>query len=202
MADQAVPIPNFEEPLVTPQFRITLGWRQFLVAIARAINGIEGFSTGDTKIGLSATIPTGWLLCNGQAISRTTYADLFALIGTTWGAGDGSTTFNVPDFRDRALVGASGTKALGTYGGAASVVLNTGQLPSHSHGVNDPGHSHTVSMDPGSVDVSPGSGFGVKGLGADSTSSSGTGISIQNTGSGNPVPTQSPYAAVYWLIKF
>jgi microcystin-dependent protein len=47
------------------------------------------------------TAPTGWLACDGQGVSRTTYADLFAAIGTTWGAGDGSTTFNVPDLRDR-----------------------------------------------------------------------------------------------------
>lgn len=59
------------------------------------------------------TIPAGWLLCNGAAVSRTNYARLFAKIGTRYGAGDGSTTFNVPDMRDRYPIGA-GTNLTGT----------------------------------------------------------------------------------------
>jgi len=59
---------------------------------------------GVVKMYAATTVPTGYLLCNGQAVSRTTYADLFAVIGETWGAGDSSTTFNVPD-----LVGAAPT---------------------------------------------------------------------------------------------
>jgi microcystin-dependent protein len=59
-----------------------------------------------------ATIPVGWLECDGSAVSRTTYADLFAAISTTWGAGDGSTTFNLPDCRGRTAIGAgTGTNA-------------------------------------------------------------------------------------------
>lgn len=61
-----------------------------------------------------ATAPNGWLLCQGQAISRTDYAELFAVIGTAYGSGDGSTTFNVPDFRDKFLEGASTTNPVGT----------------------------------------------------------------------------------------
>ena len=60
------------------------------------------------------TIPEGFLICNGAAISRTTYANLFDKIGTTYGSGDGSTTFNIPDLRDRYIIGAN-TNALGTY---------------------------------------------------------------------------------------
>ncbi|MBN3010378.1 tail fiber protein, partial [Ruthenibacterium lactatiformans] len=52
-----------------------------------------------------AAAPTGWLLCQGQAISRTTYAQLFSVIGTTYGSGDGKTTFNLPDMRGRVAVG-------------------------------------------------------------------------------------------------
>ena len=52
-----------------------------------------------------AAAPTGWLLCQGQAVSRTTYAQLFSVIGTTYGSGDGSTTFNLPDMRGRVAVG-------------------------------------------------------------------------------------------------
>jgi len=59
------------------------------------------------------TLPEGWLLCNGAAVSRSTYAGLFAKIGTKYGTGDGSTTFNLPDFRDRYAIG-SGTNLTGT----------------------------------------------------------------------------------------
>ena len=82
------------------------------------------------------TAPDNWMLCQGQAISRTTYAQLFAVIGTTYGAGDGTTTFNLPDFRGRTGVGksASGTFAnLGTKTGAETVTLNINQIPSHNH---------------------------------------------------------------------
>lgn len=61
------------------------------------------------------SVPTGYLLCNGAAVSRTNYANLFAAIGTLYGAGDGSTTFNLPDARDRVLQGASGTHSTGSY---------------------------------------------------------------------------------------
>lgn len=76
----------------------------------------------------------GWLLCQGQAVSRTTYADLYAAIGTTYGAGNGSTTFNLPDLQQRLPLGkaASGTgSALGETGGA---IDHTHTLPAHFHG--------------------------------------------------------------------
>lgn len=60
-------------------------------------------------------VPEGFLICNGAAVSRTTYASLFAAIGTLYGTGDGSTTFNLPDARDRVLQGASGTHSTGSY---------------------------------------------------------------------------------------
>lgn len=87
------------------------------------------------------TAPTGWLACDGSAVSRTTYAALFTAISTTWGAGDGSTTFNLPDFRRRTSVGSGGTSsgtlgnAVGNTGGAESVALSIAEMPSHTHGV-------------------------------------------------------------------
>ena len=80
-----------------------------------------------------STVPAGYLECDGSAVSRTTYALLFAVLGTTWGTGDGSTTFNLPDFRGRVSIGA-GT---GTAGGAtAHAMADYGgdeRLQSHSH---------------------------------------------------------------------
>ena len=97
-----------------------------------------------------ATAPSGWLLCDGSAVSRTTYANLFAAIGTAFGTGDGSTTFNLPDLRGRVAVGkdnmggsaasrmttaGSGVDGatLGANGGAETHTLTTPQMPAHSH---------------------------------------------------------------------
>ena len=105
--------------------------------------------------------PTGWLICDGSPVSRTTYAALFAVIGTAYGAGDGSTTFNLPNRTDRFGVGAGGTYARGSTGGAASATtssngahdhtgntgsttLTTNQIPSHTHtGSTNTTGSHT-----------------------------------------------------------
>lgn len=79
-----------------------------------------------------SSAPDGWLLCDGSAVSRTTYADLFDEIGTTWGSGDGSTTFNVPDRRNRVGIGA-GPKSLAATGGAETHTLTTAEMPAHTH---------------------------------------------------------------------
>ena len=99
------------------------------------------------------TSPPGFLLTYGQAISRSTYSQLWATIGTTWGAGDGSTTFNLPDIRGRLLAGADnmgGTAAnnltgytVGTTGGAQAVTLTSTQIPAHTH--TDAGHTHPIT---------------------------------------------------------
>lgn len=89
---------------------------------------------------VNATAPTGWLVCDGSAVSRSTYAALFAIVGTSYGSGDGSTTFNLPNIVDRVPVGKSGGKAIGTSGGSATATpsignttLSTSQIPSHGH---------------------------------------------------------------------
>lgn len=78
--------------------------------------------------------PDGFLLCNGSALSRTTYSSLFSVIGTTYGTGDGSTTFNIPNMSDRVTVG-KGTSfpTLGAKGGEINHTLTTAEMPSHSH---------------------------------------------------------------------
>lgn len=100
-------------------------------------------SSGDIKMSALAVAPSGWLPCDGAAISRSTYAALFTAIGTAYGAGDGSTTFNVPDLRGRFPVG------LGTHADVNALGKNEGvavgsRRPKHKHSVNDPGHTHTL----------------------------------------------------------
>jgi microcystin-dependent protein len=100
-----------------------------------------------TQYGGSAA-PTGWLLCDGSAISRTTYAALFSVIGTTFGTGDGSTTFNVPDLKGRVPVGRNAADVafdvLGESGGAKTHTLTSAEMPIHRHNVS--AYSHSVSQ--------------------------------------------------------
>ena len=77
--------------------------------------------------------PVGFLACNGIPVSRVTYETLFNAIGIRWGAGDGSSTFNLPDLRGRFAFGSDGSRAVGDLGGSESVMLSEGQLPTHSH---------------------------------------------------------------------
>ena len=89
---------------------------------------VEGVNTGIIIPWSSASVPSGFLTCNGAAVSRSTYAALFAVIGTSYGAGNGSTTFNVPNLTDRTCVGKSPTKSQFTTGGA-NTVTQTGNVP-------------------------------------------------------------------------
>jgi microcystin-dependent protein len=110
----------------------------------------------------SATVPQGWLLCAGQAVSRTTYVDLFGVISTTYGSGDGSTTFNLPDLRGRAVAGrdnmngtaanrlsathfGSSGQALGQAGGSEGQSLIESQMPAHTHFVANTDNTTTSS---------------------------------------------------------
>jgi len=127
-----------------------------------------------------ASAPSGWLMCDGSAVSRSTYATLFDVIGTTYGAGDASTTFNVPNLRQRFPLGkaASGTgSTLGSTGGAID----------HTH--TGPSHTHTSTT----VVVTDGTEVTTHTVATSPTNASGAG----NTGSANP-----PFLAVNYLILF
>ena len=85
--------------------------------------------------------PSGFLMCDGSAVSRSTYSDLFEAIGTTYGAGDGSTTFGLPDLSGRVVIGVSSTHALSSTGGEENHTLLSSEMPEHSHEVPQHGHA-------------------------------------------------------------
>lgn len=141
--------------------------------------------------------PSGWLKANGAAISRSTYADLFAAIGTTFGAGDGTSTFNLPDLRGEFVRGHDDGR--GVDAGRAFGSAQTGQNASHTHGVNDPGHSHSQSGESGfTTGASSGDVRGVFDYNK-RTGGAGTGISIQSSGGTEARPRN---VALLACIKF
>lgn len=145
-----------------------------------------------------STAPTGWLLCFGQAVSRTTYAALFTALGTAYGAGDGSTTFALPDLRgripggkdnmggsaaSRLTMAGSGVDglALGASGGAQTHTLTTGEMPAHSH---------TQAMT-----------TSVGGLTAGGVAASNTGSQTGTTGSGLAHNNTQPTIVLNYIVK-
>ena len=161
-----------------------------------------GAPTGSIFMWGTASAPTGYLLCNGAAVSRTTYSALFAAYGTTFGVGDGSTTFNIPNFSGRMPIGVDGTYTLASTGGAATTTLITANLPAHSHTITDPGHVHGLPNVFYSSSPFGGAGSGSLGQTTAATDNAFTGINgTNNTGSGTAATTISPYLGIYYIIK-
>jgi microcystin-dependent protein len=148
------------------------------------------------------TAPSGWLKCEGQAISRTTYATLFAVIGTTWGAGDTTTTFNVPDLRGMFVRG-TGTNATGSSSGAVGPSVGTYAADTylnHSHAVTDAGHFHGAGD---SFTVNNGSAQGVRTVGAttgSNTTTVTTGLTVNTSTTGGTETKPKNYGVLY-IIK-
>ena len=156
-----------------------------------------------------SSAPTNYLLCDGSAVNRTTYATLFGVIGTTYGVGNGTTTFNLPDMRGRAAVGA-GTgvgltaRALGSKAGEETHQLNTTEMPSHSHIAHDPGHSHSISVR-NNTDTPMTHAAGGKEPGTSTfvptTESSFTGITISYTGGDGAHNNMQPFLSLNYIIR-
>lgn len=104
----------------------------------------DGWESGDIKATGRSTASAGWLMCDGSLVDRDQYAALFAAIGTSYGAGDGLSTFKLPDLRDRVLVGASGSRPRGSTGGSDGTTLEPRHLPLHNHSMV---HTHTINHD-------------------------------------------------------
>lgn len=156
-----------------------------------------------------SSAPGGWLLCNGSAVSRTTYPKLFAAIGTTYGAGDGSSTFNLPDLRGRVPVGRDAGQTefdvLGEAGGAKTHTLSVAEMPSHTHTQNP--HSHEIDTAGTALKyilrASPGTGSGMGGMGGTGAAFNATAATAtnQNTGGGGAHNNLQPYRVLNFIIR-
>lgn len=182
--------------------------------------------TGGLLMWSTASAPTGYLLCNGSAVSRSIYAALFAVVGTTFGSGDGSTTFNLPDYRNRFPVGAGTTYSANSTGGSADAIA-----VSHTHtGTTDSNgaHQHLVVASVGNTGApGPGTGptvdasnsvsafgwsansesyilAGTSGPNAGLSNSAGAHTHTFTTGSAGSSGTNAnlpPYLGIYFIIK-
>jgi microcystin-dependent protein len=168
--------------------------------------------TGVITAFAGSAAPIGYLLCDGSAVSRTTYSTLYTLIGTTYGTGNGSTTFNVPDLRSRTIVGvgqgASLTnRTLASTGGIESKTLAISEMPSHNHSITDPGHAHTQTTVNDDFNNSPTNppGFTTDGGGSrtwTNINSNTTGITINNAGGGSAFNIMNPFLSLNYIIKY
>ena len=148
-------------------------------------------------------VPSGWLLCNGSAVSRTTYAQLFAVLDTEYGTGDGSTTFNVPDFvtTNKFPRAATNDAGRGTTGGSGTVTLTGAESGTaiHGHSTTDAGHSHSY---PGGNGPSMG-GAGSSPSGSYTTGSATTGVGVVNSSEANASSSHEnkpPFIDVHFII--
>lgn len=116
-------------------------------AIQGAVAAVAAVPTGTIAPYGGAAAPAGWRLCDGSAVSRSTFSALFAIIGTSFGTGDGSSTFNLPNLRGNVLTGLDAGQtefnARGKTGGSKSHQLSIANLPAHDHGGGS--HGHTVN---------------------------------------------------------
>lgn len=139
------------------------------------------------------TAPAGWLICDGMAVSRADFAALFLVIGTTYGAGNGSTTFNPPDLRQRFPMG----KAVS---GTGAVLGVTGGTIDHVH--SGPSHRHAVSITTGTPSATTNVGLGA----ADTAVASATHTHLTSgdtelAGTGNTGTANPPFQTVNYIIK-
>lgn len=164
--------------------------------------------TGTILPTVATSAPSGWLLCDGSAVSRTDYSNLFNLVGTTFGSGNGSTTFNVPDLRGRSIIGVGtgsglSARARGDVGGAETHTLSEAQMPLHGHPYRA-SYTNTGSSDASTQTTG---GFPTKTTSAANqaaftgTPSNTQGQQIGGAGGGAAHNNMQPFMALSYIIR-
>lgn len=176
---------------------ISRPWYRFMINLWNRTGGSSG--NNFLPIGVSAIwngevgdVPGGCLVEDGSAISRTEWAALFSIIGVKFGAGDGISTFNLPNRIGKFTYGGL---TVGASGGAEQVALSVANLPSHFHPITDPGHHHTQQVHNGAAGVAGAQGTdAVNDTSVGVTDNAVTGITqTGSVGGGTPVPILPPY---------
>lgn len=136
---------------VAPDVRSPAG--PIIVDEVKTQSGVAVVPVGVIQMYIATNPPSGWFVCDGSAVSRITYSNLFNLVGTSYGVGDGSTTYNLPDIRGRSPLGMGAgagltARSLGEKTGTETSALVSNNIPAHVHNVNPPSTaSGTESLD-------------------------------------------------------
>lgn len=203
----------------------------YVVEVAPSTSGGGGGSgrfVGEFIASAGSITPPGCLPCDGAAVSRTVYSALFAVIGVAYGAGDGTTTFNLPNTTGRFLLGTSGAHPRGQAAGSESVALAAANLPAHAHSIN---HTHAATTTPTSgahqhtypayrrgndapnpggdpntyrqaENIAPSGELPASGEHAHAVSIPAYSGSSGSVGSGTPVDKMPPFVTANYFIKF
>jgi microcystin-dependent protein len=171
---------------------------------------VADVEVGSIKPWPAAAAPASWMLCNGAAVSRTLYPELFSLIGSTYGPGDGSTTFNLPDMRGRFVLGMGqgaglADRVLAAIGGEETHQLTLTELAAHNHVATQPAHQHQAGSNNFtytgggagpvySVTNPPGSAPWVTGFATPT-------IAVQNAGGNTAHNNMPPFLVITYIIK-
>lgn len=183
---------------------------QTQIAVDLAQSAIDGTTAGNLQNQITANktpagcvmpyagsnTPNGWLPCDGSLVLREEYPALFSAIGTTYGAGDGSTTFALPNLQGRFPLGVSGSHALGSTGGAETVTLATSQIPAHKH---------STTLIRGSADNNAYGLTGSQAYGGSVLVNNGAGTNVTkdsgNTGGGQAHNNMPPFITLNYIIS-
>jgi microcystin-dependent protein len=174
---------------------------------------------GEITLWATSTAPTGWLIADGSAISRSTYSDLFAVLSTTYGVGDGSTTFNLPNLKGKVPVGRDSSQVefdtVGETGGSKTSALTSTNLPAHTHTVDS--NTLDVLYNAGSYTTGYITGRDANNDGVIDGTSNTFGIAVgsatdhthtiatsggNGTATGNTFSNLAPYIVLNYIIRF
>jgi len=184
---------------------VDLSPRQQILSAPFALSAANGIPAGTILPFAGNEVPSGFLICAGQAVGRSTFARLFAAIGTTYGAGDGTTSFNLPNLAGRFVAGTDPAEpalsTLGQAGGESKHVLTYSEMPIHSHGDITDWEVTEAAFANENVG-NPGDRLAVSNAGRRSGNRYYSQLTTSNAGQGAPHNNLPPYVTMHYIIKF